>query len=129
MPAEEIGDLDGEFDLMAGSYMPRLIDLEKVAKSARGKLEVGGSVVMHDLIVPTAKLLRLGFRAHWQLVRLMMRISPGWLQTSQNLFRIIWESRWPERIEPIFTANGFGNFKYQTQPLQVARIMHAERTS
>jgi len=129
MPAEELADLDGEFDLMAGSYMPKLIDLEKVALSARNKLEIGGSVVMHDFIVPISKLLRMGFMAHWQLVRLIMRISPGWLQTSQNLFRIIWESHWPDRIEPIFAANGFGNFKYQTQPLQVARIMHAERTS
>ena len=129
MPAEDMRQLPGEFDLVIGSFVPKLVDLEQLGSGCEAKISPGGALVLHDFIVPTRKLLRLGFRAYWIFVRLFMRMQKGWLETSQNLFRIIWESNWQQVIQRVLTSRGFTDFYSETQPFQVAIIVRAVRQS
>jgi demethylmenaquinone methyltransferase / 2-methoxy-6-polyprenyl-1,4-benzoquinol methylase len=61
MPAEDMKELPGQFDLVIGSFVPKLVDLERLGSGCEAKLSPGGALVLHDFIVPTKKLLRLGF--------------------------------------------------------------------
>jgi len=125
MPVENLAELPGEFDLVLGSFAPKLVDLERLASSCSAKISPGGAIVLHDFIVPNALLLRMGFRAYWLLVKSFMRMRAGWAETSQNLFRIIWESNWQQDLQMVLTGEGFTDFYCETQPLQVARIVRA----
>ncbi len=125
MPVEEMAELPGEFDLVLGSFVPKLVDLESLAAGCDMKLSPHGVVVLHDFIVPTSWLLRLGFRTYWLLVQSFMRMRKGWRETSQNLFRIIWESNWQQDLRNALERKGFTDFFSETQPLQVARILRA----
>ncbi len=127
MPAEDMKELPGQFDLVIGSFVPKLVDLERLGSGCEAKISPGGALVLHDFIVPTKKLLRLGFRAYWIFVRLFMRLQKGWLETSQNLFKIIWESNWQKDLQRVLTSRGFTDFYCETQPFQVARIVRAVR--
>lgn len=128
LPIEDMDQLPGQFDLVTGSFIPKLVDLDRMATGCDAKIAPGGAVVLHDFIVPTTWILRLGFRMYWQLVRSFMRLRKGWLETSQNLFRIIWESNWQQDLPRVLAKIGFTDFQYETQPFQVARIMRAIRT-
>ena len=62
MPAEEMEQLPGEFDLVVGSFVPKLVDLERLGSGCEAKISLGGALVLHDFIVPTKKLLPASLR-------------------------------------------------------------------
>ena len=127
LPVERMNELPGEFDLVIGSFVPKLVDLERLGSACEEKISPNGALVLHDFIVPTQKMLRIGFRTYWIFIRLFMRMQKSWLETSQNLFRIIWESNWQQEIQRVLTSRGFTDFYCETQPFQVARIVRAVR--
>lgn len=127
MRIEDMRELSGEFDLVVGSFIPKLVDTDRLAEGCDAKISSGGVVILHDFIVPTTWILRLGFRAYWLVVKSFMRLVRGWGETSQNLFRIIWESNWQQDVQRKLATKGFTDFYYETQPLQVSRILRAVR--
>jgi demethylmenaquinone methyltransferase/2-methoxy-6-polyprenyl-1,4-benzoquinol methylase len=125
LPVERMSELPGKFDLILGSFIPKLVDVDLLASGSAARISPGGAIVLHDFIVPDYRILRLGFHIHWHLVKSFMRLRRGWYETSQNLFRIIWESDWQNKLHQALVNNGFTDFYSETQPLQVARIVRA----
>ena len=85
--------------------------------------------VVHDFAVPTNWILRQAFRVYWRFVQAFMRLQKGWLEVSQNLYRIIWETNWQQDLPKALAGVGFTDFKFETQPFQVAQVMRAIRTN
>lgn len=129
MSIEDMDQLPGQFDLLTGGFIPKLVDLDRLAAGCDLKVAQDGVFVVHDFAVPTNLMLRQLFRVYWRLVKAFMRLQKGWLEVSQNLYRIIWETNWQQDLPRVLANIGFTDFKFETQPFQVARVMRAIRTN
>ncbi len=127
MTVEEIGSLPGKFDLVTGSFIPKLVDLDALASDCRALIPPGGVVILHDFTVPTNPPLRIGYRAYWCLARAVMWLSARWRYTGHNLGRLISESRWEDELTQALVEKGFVDIHRERQPLQVASIIRAVR--
>ena len=129
MRIEDMEQLPGQFDLVIGSFIPKLVEIPNLIRGFDAVTAPGGVLILHDFIVPTNPLLRKGFTAYWQLVKLGMRLFPSWQRVSENLFRIIWESGWSSRLPAELSSNGFSDLYTETQPLQISKIIRVVRTT
>ncbi len=129
MRIEDMDQLPGQFDLVIGSFINKLVDIPTLIRGFDAVTAPGGVLVLHDFTTPGNPLLRLGFRAYWQVVKLGMRTFPSWRRISENLFRIIWESNWDTRLPAELSSNGFSELYSEAQPLQVSGIIRAVRTA
>ncbi|NQW18685.1 MAG: methyltransferase domain-containing protein [Chloroflexi bacterium] len=127
MRIEVMDQLPGQFDLVVGSFVPKLIEIPDLISGLDTVMAPGGVLVLHDFIIPTNPMLRKGFTVYWQIVKLGMRIFPSWQRVSENLFRIIWESSWNSRLPAALSSNGFSELYSETQPLQVSKIIRVVR--
>jgi demethylmenaquinone methyltransferase/2-methoxy-6-polyprenyl-1,4-benzoquinol methylase len=130
LPIEEMGQLDGAFDLIVGGFIPKLVEIDRFVDGCETRTEPGSVLLVHDFVVPTNKVLRCGYRAHWGFVSTGMKLlGGGWPDVSRELRKIIWASNWQKDLTEALTNAGFGEFYVETQPLQVAKVMRAVRTA
>lgn len=57
MPVESLRDLQGNFDLITGSFIPKLIDTQMLARELAAKTIEGSVVVLHDFTLPENEML------------------------------------------------------------------------
>jgi ubiquinone/menaquinone biosynthesis C-methylase UbiE len=127
MRIEDMEQLPDQFDLVIGSFIPKLIEIPNLIRGFDAVTAPGGVLILHDFIVPTNPMLRMGFTTYWQIVKLGMRLFPSWQRVSENLFRIIWESCWSNQLPAELSSNGFSDLYTETQPLQVSKIIRVVR--
>lgn len=130
MPIEEMGQLEGSFDLVVGGFIPKLVEIDRFTDGCEARTEPGSVIVVHDFVVPSNRALRCGYRAHWSFVSAGMKLlGGGWPDVSRELRRIIWESNWQTDLTRALIDIGFGDFYVETQPFQVAKVLRAVRTA
>lgn len=128
LAAEDIGSMGGTFDLIITSYLPKYVDLARLASDCRDLTAPGGTVLFHDFTYPQHPLLRIGFRAYWGLLSLILRRIPSVREMGVELGNLVRETTWRRDLIAALQANGFANVHEEVQPLQIASIIRAERT-
>ncbi|MEX0761109.1 MAG: methyltransferase domain-containing protein [Dehalococcoidia bacterium] len=128
LAAEDIGSLPGKFDLIITSYLPKYVDLARLAQDCAALAAPGGTVLFHDFTYPRHSLLRIGFRAYWGVLSLILRRIPSVREMGVELGGLIRETTWCTDLKTALQANGFANIHEEVQPLQIASIIRAERT-
>jgi ubiquinone/menaquinone biosynthesis C-methylase UbiE len=127
MAVEGLCELPGKFDLVTGSYIPKLVETQVLAQDLAAKTSQGSVVVLHDFTLPQNQMLRVGFDWYWCIVSRVMSLMPAWKPTADHLGTIIRRTTWVTSVEEALTANGFAGITTESQPLQVAAIVRAER--
>jgi ubiquinone/menaquinone biosynthesis C-methylase UbiE len=127
MPIEELSELQGTFDLVTGSFIPKLIDVQVLAADLAAKVNPGGVIVIHDFTLPENRLLLHGFNWYWCISSRIMSLSPAWKPTADYLGTIIRQTTWVPDLDEALTASGFTVISRESQPLQIAAIISAER--
>ena len=127
MAAEDIGTLPGTFDLITGSYLPKYVDAQHLVRDCQSLTRPGGVLVLHDFTVPRHRLLRIGYRAYWMILRTVLAKSEAWEETAAHLDALISGSRWERAFLQALEKAEFTGITTEVQPLQVASVIRALR--
>ncbi len=129
MRAEDLHALrSASVDLVVGSYLPKYVDLDELARSVTAVLDELGVVVFHDFTYPHHPIYRFGFDVYWAaLARLLDRL-PGYGPIAADLKPLIVENTdWPDRLLGALETAGFDRTTHRVQPLQIAAIVTATK--
>lgn len=127
MPAEEAAKLGTTFDIVTSSYVPKYVPARILAEACAAVTAPGGTLLMHDFTYPSNLLLRKGFDLYWSGLSLLLRRFDAVSSMGRHLGRLIRETRWNVELRGVLAEAGFGEIKEETQPLQIASILHAKR--
>jgi demethylmenaquinone methyltransferase/2-methoxy-6-polyprenyl-1,4-benzoquinol methylase len=101
--------LDGQFDAIVSSYIPKYVDPELLMKNILPHVRSGGVIVLHDFTLPPNNFAR----AIWSGYNLCMnfagiRLFPEWKEVfDAGLTNLIRETRWFETFPRVLENNGF----------------------
>lgn len=127
MPIEELGELPGTFDLVTGSFIPKLIDVQVLAQDLVAKVNSGGVIVIQDFTLPENPFLLRGFNWYWCISSRLLSRSSTWKPTADYLGMIIRQTTWVTDLDRALTVNGFTITCRESQPLQIATVICAEK--
>jgi demethylmenaquinone methyltransferase/2-methoxy-6-polyprenyl-1,4-benzoquinol methylase len=110
--AEEVR-LDGEFDAIVSSYIPKYVDPDTLLKNIAPHLKSGGVIVLHDFTLPPNR----SARALWDLYNRMMnftglRLFPEWHEVfDSGLTKLIRDTHWFETFPQSLRDKGFTDIR------------------
>jgi len=121
--------LEGKFDAVVSSYIPKYVDPWLLLKNVSAHLKPGGMMVLHDFTLPPNSVAR----GIWSMYNRLMnftgiRLFPEWREVfDAGLTRLIRQTRWFERFPDALKDNGFGNIQKKYLSLGSAGIVWAEK--
>ena len=101
----ELMELDGAFDAVVSSYIPKYVDPDTVCARLADHVRPGTVISLHDFGYPRALVPKFVWNAHmWFLKQVVLRIMPAWkVMFDDRLADLIrttrWHRRWPEALE------------------------------
>jgi len=125
----EIVDLDGTFDVVVSSYIPKYVDADALIGRFDPHLEPGGIVALHDFDYPSGWIPRAVWRAHMQLVRVVgCRLVPSWKQClDANLESLIRDAHWVSIYLDAFARFGYEDVRHEKLSFRTAGIVSARK--
>lgn len=100
--------LDGTFDRIMTSYLPKYVDLRRLLDHLRPYLEPGSRLVLHDFVQPRDR--RMARFLRWRFIRLRewaARERPEAIGMFETLPEVIRQSDWDRRLPPLLEELGF----------------------
>jgi demethylmenaquinone methyltransferase/2-methoxy-6-polyprenyl-1,4-benzoquinol methylase len=123
--------LDGRFDTVVSSYIPKYVDPEVLLDRLEGHLDPGAVVALHDFDHPHAAVPRAVWRAHmWGLRTIGRRLFPEWeVCFDRRLASLIRDSHWVSRYRQALERRGFQDVRHEKLTFRSASIVSARRPS
>ena len=105
----ETAELEGTFDLIVSSYLPKYCDPDRLLTNLDPYVEEGAVVVLHDFTRPKGRPGRWLWRRWMKMLgNTGVKIWPEWKNAlDTNLCQIIEENRWPTRYGQAFGLHGY----------------------
>ena len=124
--AEDV-KLDGMFDAVVSSYIPKYVDPDVLLKNISPHICSGGVIVLHDFNLPSNFLVRSIWTAYNHVMNFIgIRLFPEWKEVfDAGLTRLIRETRWFETFPEALARHGFTNIQKKYLTLGSAGIIRA----
>ena len=120
--------LEGEFDSIVSSYIPKYVDPDLLLKNISNHLKPGGMIVLHDFTLPPNRIAR----RIWSVYNLTMnfvgsRLFPEWKEVfDAGLTKLIRNTMWFENFPQALQDHGYINVRKKYLSLGSAGIIWAE---
>ncbi len=125
----ETVELEGEFDVVVSSYIPKYVDANALLDNIDEHVAPGGIVALHDFDYPHGMLARIAWRLHMGLVRrLGRRVFEGWDECfDRNLAALIRDSHWVKEYVNAFERHGYEAVRHEKLTFRMAGIVSARK--
>lgn len=101
--------LNGLFDAVVSSYLPKYVNAETMLKNLVPHLEHGAVVVFHDFTMPPSRTIRALWRGYtWLMNRLGFHLFPEWHEVfDDGLTNLIEQTSWYDDFPNALQQCGF----------------------
>lgn len=125
----ETMDLEGDFDVVVSSYIPKYVDADELLERLEGHVAPGGIVALHDFDYPHRGLPQAAWKMHMLALRTLgRRLFPAWdVVFNENLRRLVQNSRWAREFESSFARHGYLDVRYEKLSFRTAAIVSARK--
>ncbi len=121
--AEAIPQVDGEFDFVTASYLPKYCDMDKVVSEISRVLKPGGMLIMHDFTYPTNSLMKCLWNAYFKVLRIVGIFLPSWRSVFNELDTLIKRSNWINDLTTKMERYGFSDVQCKSLTFGTAAII------
>jgi demethylmenaquinone methyltransferase/2-methoxy-6-polyprenyl-1,4-benzoquinol methylase len=123
--AEDV--VQGEYDLITASYLPKYVDMEVVIGNCSRILNPGGLLIFHDFTYPEKTLYRFSYNVYWAFLKSVLWMSESWREMSRELKGIIAKTHWVRDMRNALETHGFTDIQVEIQPFEVAAIVYTTK--
>ncbi|MBL7995296.1 class I SAM-dependent methyltransferase [bacterium] len=122
--------LDGLFDTVVSSYIPKYVDPDMLLKNISPHIRSGGVIVLHDFTLPSNIFARTIWTAYNHVMNFIgIRLFPEWKEVfDAGLTRLIRETRWFDTFPEMLAHHGFTNIHKNHLSLGAAGIIWAVKS-
>ena len=125
--AEEFATAD-RFDCISSSYLAKYADLPTLIARNVAMLEPGGTLIMHDFMLPPPGVLRATWRAYFAVMqRTVARVAPAWRAIYEGLPRLIERTGWLEELPVLLARHGLINIRVEPLTLHGSALVTADK--
>jgi demethylmenaquinone methyltransferase / 2-methoxy-6-polyprenyl-1,4-benzoquinol methylase len=126
--AEEV-KLDGQFDAVVSSYIPKYVDPDMLLSNITPHLRPGGVIVLHDFTLPPNIITRSIWRFYNSIMNFIgIRLFPEWKEVfDSGLTRLILETHWFDTFPEALARHGFTNIQKKHLSLGSAGMVWAAK--
>lgn len=121
--------LEGTFDCITSSYIPKYIDAGKLLENITPALRPGGVIVLHDFLYPRHPLARKLWHGYNRVLNFVgRRLFPKWQAVfDNNLTDLIVRSNWLEEFAMAFHNYGYEDIEIESLTFGSAAIISAKK--
>ncbi len=121
--------LEGAFDCITSSYIPKYVDANKLLDNITPALRPGGVIVLHDFLYPRHPLARKLWHGYNRVLNLVgRRLFPEWqVVFDNNLTDLIVRSNWLEEFAVAFREHGYVDIEIERLTFGSAAIISAKK--
>jgi ubiquinone/menaquinone biosynthesis C-methylase UbiE len=121
--------LDGEFDVVASSYLAKYVDPDLLVSNVTPHLRKGGVFIAHDFILPTNQLYMASWLAYtWTMNRIGPAIFPEWYTAFKNGFDLISKTRWVDTFKETLGKHGYDGIHGRRLSFETAGLVWATKS-
>lgn len=100
-------ELDEKFDCICSSYIPKYCNCEILIKNCVKHLNPEGSIIFHDFVYPENNLIRILWKFHFLMLKLVGYAIPTWKFAFSKLPQLIQKSNWTRQYKKELEKTGF----------------------
>lgn len=121
--------LEGTFDCITSSYIPKYVDANKLLENVTPALRPGGVIVLHDFLYPRHLLAQKIWHGYNRVLNFVgRRLFPEWqVVFDNNLTELIVRSNWLEEFAVAFRKHGYVNIEIERLTFGSAAIISAKK--
>lgn len=119
-------NLDQKFDCICSSYIPKYCNPEILIKRCVEHLNPSGFMVFHDFVFPKNNFVKILWKFHFLLLRLLGNAMPSWKYAFLELPKLIQTSNWVDEYTIELEKNGF-DVTQQSLTWNSSVILHARQ--
>jgi demethylmenaquinone methyltransferase/2-methoxy-6-polyprenyl-1,4-benzoquinol methylase len=120
--------LDGPFDAVTASYLPKYADLPVLAKTVHRMLKNGGRCILHDFSYPPNPVLASIWEFYFKVQQSIgWRFYPEWKTVYEELPELIRTSPWVADLKAALDENGFSGITVERLTFGSATLVTAEK--
>jgi demethylmenaquinone methyltransferase / 2-methoxy-6-polyprenyl-1,4-benzoquinol methylase len=121
--------LQGRFDCITSSYIPKYVDANKLLENITPVLRPGGMIVLHDFLYPRHPLARKIWHGYNRMLNFVgRRLFPEWQEVfDNNLTDLIVRSNWLEEFAMAFREHGYADIEIERLTFGSAAIISATK--
>lgn len=94
-------------DCIVSSYLAKYVDINKLVTEISRVITPNGIIVFHDFSYPTNKVIRIGWKLHFKLLRLVGLVVTSWRDVFSELDFVIENSKWADELLASLRRHGF----------------------
>jgi len=125
----ETVELEGEFDVVASSYLAKYVDPDLLVSNVTPHLRRGGTFVAHDFTMPTNPLYLALWMAYTQAIH---RIGPvlltEWHEAFASGFELVIKTQWLDTFPEVLREHGYGGIHVRSLSFGTAGLVWATKT-
>lgn len=123
----ESAPLEGLFDAVCSSYIPKYVDPDKLLSCITPHVKPGGIVVLHDFTYPKTFLYRRVWRVWmWSIHTLGTFVFPSWKKAfDDELVTVIRDTHWPRIFADAFRRHGYVDVRSRELSARSSMIVSA----
>jgi demethylmenaquinone methyltransferase/2-methoxy-6-polyprenyl-1,4-benzoquinol methylase len=121
--------LEGTFDCITSSYIPKYVDANKLLENITPALRPGGVIVLHDFLYPRHPLAQKIWHGYNRVLNFVgRRLFPEWqVVFDNNLADLIVRSNWLEGFAVAFREHGYVDIEIERLTFGSAAIISAKK--
>jgi demethylmenaquinone methyltransferase/2-methoxy-6-polyprenyl-1,4-benzoquinol methylase len=121
--------LEGTFDCVTSSYIPKYVDAGKLLDNITPALRPGGVIVLHDFLCPRHPLARKIWHGYNRVLNFVgKRLFPEWqVVFDNNLTDLIVHSNWLEKFAAAFREHDYVDIEIERLTFGSAAIISARK--
>ena len=121
--------LEGEFDAVVSSYIPKYVDADTLLERLEGHVAPGGVLALHDFDYPRGVFPRTVWRLHMGLLRTVgRRVFPAWREAfDDDLAVLIRDSKWTRSYRNALQRHGYVDVARERLSFGTAAIVSGRR--
>jgi len=103
--AEQLS-LDGKFDCITSSYIPKYCDAEVLVKVCMAHLNPNGKIVLHDFTYPGNPVVQKLWDLYFVILNFVGLFISSWKEAFEELPSLIRSSNWLDDFKKVMKENG-----------------------
>jgi demethylmenaquinone methyltransferase/2-methoxy-6-polyprenyl-1,4-benzoquinol methylase len=125
--AEDV-QLDGTFDCIASSYLPKYADLELLIPKLASHLSPGGVLILHDFVYPSNPVVAFPWRIYLGLLRWVgPRLFPEWEAAFLEVADFLRQSTWVQDLPKAIEEDSFSQVRVEYLSWGTAAVVSGVR--
>lgn len=120
--------LEGEFDVIASSYLAKYVDPDVLVRNVTPHLRRGGTFIAHDFILPTNRLYLASWLAYtWTMNHVGPVLFPEWHTAFNGGFGLIRRSIWLDAFKETLEKHGYEGIHTRRLSFETAGLAWATK--